>query len=89
MLYLFDKCYRKGDPKLMHVRRDHVFLRLTGLYTCHASIVPKPFSTLTEVHHAYKYTSISTISLSTVFERQKHPMTALCTYSFLLDSSLC
>jgi hypothetical protein len=23
MLYLFDKCYRKGDPKLMHVRSFH------------------------------------------------------------------
>ena len=20
MLYLFDRCYRKGDPKMMHVR---------------------------------------------------------------------
>lgn len=31
MLYLFDRCYRKGDPKMMHVCPLAILTRLSSL----------------------------------------------------------
>src|ERR1700722_1865326 len=84
MLYLFDKCYRKGDPKLMHVCLFHIFFCAPCLMQqCHTSTAPKLFSTSMEVHHAYRYMSTSTISLlTTAFARPKHPMMMHCSCSY-------
>jgi hypothetical protein len=32
MLYLFDRCYRKGDPKMMHVRHDSLLYVVNSAY---------------------------------------------------------
>ena len=49
MLYLFDRCYRKGDPRMMHVGRTVVpqvvpdySLRSTVLRPCLISMVVLP-----------------------------------------------
>ena len=57
ILDLFDRAYRKGDPKMMHVRLK-VFslfvLFLPSPLLC--STVRKPFRTSTEEHPASRYT---------------------------------
>jgi len=55
MLNLFDRCYRKGDPKMMHVRLkfSHILVVTQGLLV---STAPKPYSNSMEEHHVYKFT---------------------------------
>jgi hypothetical protein len=55
MLNLFDRCYRKGDPKMMHVRQI-LFLAIAVAQELLISTAPKPYSNLMEEHHVYKFT---------------------------------
>lgn len=78
MLYLFDRCYRKGDPKMMHVSS---FLHLGSLFVLDSStlsIVLKRSSTSMVARRVYKCTSTSTTSLSIEYERRKSRMLTEC-----------
>jgi len=79
MLYLFDRCYRKGDPKMMHVclsifysNSSTLTFRLlfsTALKLCSSSMADRL---------AFKSTSISMTSSLVVFERQRKQTTRHC-----------
>lgn len=66
MLYLFDKCYRKGDPKMMHVSLILIQPTHNTLVSCLSnSIALKPSWISMVVHLVCKYMSINTTFSST------------------------
>lgn len=77
MLNLFDRCYRKGDPKMMHVRR-FLFQSQLSITLSSFSTVPKHYSNSMEGHHVYKYMSINMISLSITSEKSLPLPTPYC-----------
>jgi hypothetical protein len=83
MLYLFDRCYRKGDPKMMHVCRivNMVGLELSNLLYCPLvdSTARRHSLSSTAVHPASKSTSTNMTFLLTAFVRTR-PTTPCCSF---------
>ncbi|KAF7332112.1 Exocyst complex component protein [Mycena kentingensis (nom. inval.)] len=75
MLGLFDRCYRRGDPKMMHVRGWKLYEAKPHLSY---SIARKLYSNSTEATLVFRSMSTSTISLSTLVETQSQEKTHCC-----------
>jgi Exocyst complex component Sec10 len=78
MLNLFDRCYRKGDPKMMHVRSP-MLLKISK-WTRIDSTAHKRFLNLMAVPLAFKFMLINTTSLSTACEKPVVPTTICCSF---------
>ena len=65
MLHLFDRAYRRGDPKMMHVSFIYHTLISVLIITLHFSIVLRLYWISMEEHPVSRYMSINMTSSST------------------------
>ena len=84
ILSLFDRAYRKGDPKMMHVRVG--VLSPSILFSPSpplCSTVRRPFKILMEDHPAFRYTSTNMTSSSTECNITRSITMTLCLYALV------